>query len=102
MSWVSVPLCCPIQNRQFTLLSHHPVFVYQGRPLEANVKLQEQGVRSGATIHVMRRVAQEDSPSAADQEQLTDDKLRQITSAFKRFTVSRLWVGHAPSQERNY
>lgn len=69
--------------------------MFRGRPLEANGNLLEQGVRKGATIHVMRKSVQEDdSPGvAADlQVPMTDEKLRQITSAFKRFTASRLWV----------
>lgn len=69
--------------------------MYRGRPLEGTVKLEEQGVRTGATIHVMRRNGSlpEEDCSSSDQAPLTDDKLREITSAFKRFTASRLWVG---------
>lgn len=60
------------------------------------MSLKEQGVRNSSTIYVMmRKRTDSEMETRPDQHLLlTDEKLKQITSAFKRFTASRLWVSH--------
>lgn len=100
MNWVSDFLCsvdCAAHPLYLNPLS--AVYVHRGRALDKKLSLKEQGVRNSSTLYVMmrKRAGSELEPRPELHLPPTDEKLKQITGAFKRFTASRLWV----SKKRN-
>lgn len=75
--------------RRLTDILCFTAFVFCGRTLNDDCNLREQGVRSGVTIHVMKKPrTKSESKHAAVELPLTEEKMKQVTAVYKR-----LWVG---------